>query len=594
MKLVHGIRMRAPLIFLACASLLAQSALSATATVTLPPEPMSIAQAEAAGRARALVESLPRGVVRHRAATHLAYRLMMRGDCPRALLVMNRELRHVADPIAVGGLITGALTGRDARCMAWVAARADAVIRIRSLREDRRSELRLRGQALFELVGQMERAAGMPPADAETLAIVPEALRYRQIALGDTILHVGISDAPTRLETLLVDRLWHYRNTPLQLRLARALARRAASEPGFFSRSGWVEVALALLAGGDREAALQILADARVRFMSLAGLEAEAALRAGDYERAASIFAANEWGTKSKSVYRLFETRPDLLIPFIEGQSVFGASSSPALDLVSLSEALDQAGHADGARRAAIAALARFSANGPGQNRRAQAFARTGDFEAANRLLADAMERPGREDPAHFRMAIVRGAALAGNLAQVDRAVAEAPAGLRDLLLVGALAAIARTRSPLFHALEDRLDSRIAEAPGLTVSTDALVAFAEAGMRTALLVSLAERLEPGREGAAAAILIAEAARRHGHGEAAAAIARAAEALLPRGPQADAELVELAGFYWRLGMTGKAISLAMRVSHPVGRVDAMTRALIPTRGESRAKLSFQTF
>lgn len=532
--------------------------------------------------------------MRHQAATHLAYRLMMRGDCPQALLIMNRELTGVADPTAVGGLITGALTGRDARCMAWVAARADAVIRSRSLPDDQQSELSVRGQSLFELVGQMTRAAEMPPADDGTLDIVPESLRHRDVVLGDLILHVELSDAPTRLETLLVDRLWHYRGTPLQLRLARALARRAASEPRFFSSSGWVEVALALLAGGHPEAAQQILVDARVRFMSLAGLEAEAALRLGDYERAASIFAANEWVTKSKSVYRLFGTRPDVLVPFIEGQSVFGASSSSALDLMSLSEALDRAGRPESAERAARAALTRFSADGPGQNRRAQALARTGDLEAAHRLLAGAMERPDREESGHFRIAIVRGAALAGNLAEMERAFADAPPGLRDLMLVSALAAIARTRSPIRHALEDRLESRIAEAGRLHVSTDAMVAFAQAGLRTPLLVSLVERLEQGRRGAAAAILIANAARRHGHDEAAVAIADVAEKLLPRGPEADAELVDLAEFYWKLGMTEKAISLAMRVSHPVGRVDAMTRALNPTRGESRAKLSFQTF
>ena len=33
---------------------------------------------------------------------------------------------------------------------------------------------------------------------------------------------------------------------------------------------------------------------------------------------------------------------------------------------------------------------------------------------------------------------------------------------------------------------------------------------------------------------------------------------------------------------------------MRVSHPVGQVDAVSRAFQPSRGESRTKLSFETF
>src|SRR5690349_21359448 len=115
-----------PWICLAAGLLLATSTLQASAT--FPPEPMSVTQVDALSRAQALVATMPRGVSRERAATIVAYRLMMRGDCALALPVLNRELRAVADLSAVDWLVTGALAGRDARCMAWVAARVDAVI----------------------------------------------------------------------------------------------------------------------------------------------------------------------------------------------------------------------------------------------------------------------------------------------------------------------------------------------------------------------------------------------------------------------------------------------------------------------------------
>ena len=555
---------------------------------------MDNVQRDAVGRATALVEEMPAGVARQQSATFIAYRLMMRGACPQALRVLNRELTRVADPTALGGLATGALTGRDARCMAWVAARIDAVLQGHSLNEAQRAELRLRGRTLFALVGQTTRAAGMPRANQTALEIVPDSLGSREFTVGGTSVIVGLSDAPTRLETLLLDRLWEYRRTPLQLALAQALAARAAGEPHFLSPSGWVEVALTLLAAGERDAAQQVLATAGVRFMSLAGLEAELALRRRDAEGAAALVAANDWGTKGKSVYRLIESRPDVLIPFIEGNRVFDGGTSAGLDLMALSAALDRTGHPAEAERAARAALTRFGENDPIQSSPARALARVGNVGAARSLLARALDQPGWEHPEHLRNGIVGGAALAGNLAEVERAIADAPEARRAMLLVSALAAVARTASPLRETLEDQLEARFDGTGGFDVSAETLVLFAQAGVRTRLLVALVRRLERGRQGAAAAIRFANAARQQGPRESAVAGAEAAETLLPEGPQADAELVGLAEFYWRLRLPQKAVALVRRISHPVGRVDAMTRALNPQHVEPRPRLSFVTF
>jgi len=579
-----------PWICVAAVSLLAASPLQASITLSL--EPMSVTQADALGRARALVEAMPGGISRQRAATFLAYRLMMRGDCSRALPLLNRELSQVADTTAVDGLVTGALTGRDARCMAWVAARVDAVVRRRSLPADLRSELRFRGQTLFQLVGRTTRAADMPPADDASLDTVPDSARNRELAVGDTVVHISLADPPTRRETVLLGRLWDFRGTPLQLGLAQRLARRAASEPESFSRSGRAEVALALLAGGQRQAAEQALVDGRVQFLSLAGLDAEVALRQRDYERAATIFASNAWGTKAKSVYEIIHNRPDLLTPFVG--TAIGTGPVPALDLMALSLALDRAGRMDDARRAAEAALSRFSPHGVEEEMRARALARTGDFQAARAVAARAKERPGLLDPNRLRMAIVLGAALAGNLAEVDRGLAEAPPEFRTLTLINALIAVPPTRSPMAGALEERFAADVAQASAVRLPMEAMAAFGAAGIQIPLVVSGLERLGPGRAAAAAAIRIANASRRNNHLEAAATIAEVAERLLPHGPQADAELVDLAEFYWTLGRPERAISLAMRVSHPVGRVDALSRSINPARGETRPRLTFESF
>lgn len=569
------------------------AACPALAQVTMPLERMDSMQIDAVARATALIEDMPAGVARQQSAVFIAYRLMMRGDCPNALPVLNRELTRVADPTALGGLVTGALTGRDARCMAWVAARVDAALRGGTLDQAQRAELRLRGHTLFALVGQTTRAATMPPADQTALEIVPEALRHRQIMAGNTVVDISFSDMPTRLETLLLDRLWAYRRTPLQLSFARALAARADSDPDFLSRAGWVEVALVLFGAGEREAAQRVLVAGRVRYMTLAGLEAELAYRGGDLERVVSLLAANDWGTKGNTLYRIFERQPALLVPYIEGDAIFSARPSEGVDLFSLVSWLDRAGQRESAELAARTALRRIGPDRHADARRAETVARIGDFQGARGLLHAAHVRE-EEGLWRFRVGIARSAALIGNRKELELVMADAPEGERNAILFGALAAIARTDSPLKELLQDRVEARLAATGGFGASADTIAEFARAGLRDHLLVALVQRLPRGREGAAAAIRIANAARQNGHRELAIAIAEAADALLPEGPQADAELVTLAEFYWRLRLPEKAVAMASRISHPVGRVDAMTRALVPRQVEARPQLSFVSF
>ena len=424
----------------------------------MPLERMASMQINAVARATALIEEMPAGVARQQSATFIAYRLMMRGDCANALPVLNRELTRVADPTALGGLVTGALTGRDARCMSWVAARVDAVLRGNSLDDAQRAELRLRGRTLFALVGQTARAAAMPPADQTALEIVPEALRRRQVLAGDTVVDISFSDMPTRLETLLLDRLWAYRRTPLQLGFARALAVRAGSDPDFFSRAGWVEVALVLFGAGDRDAAQRVLTVGDVRYMTLAGLEAELAYRRDDLARVVSLLAANDWGTEGTTRYRIFERQPSLLVPYIEGDAIFSARSTSGLNLFALVSWLDHAGQRESAERAARTALQRNDVNETDGAVRAQTLARIGDFQGARSLLAAAVVRE-EEGLWRFRVGIGRSAALVGNREELERVIADAPEGERNAILLGALAAIARTDGPLKELLQDRVEA---------------------------------------------------------------------------------------------------------------------------------------
>lgn len=573
---------------LLCLSLL--SAAPASAQVTLPPEPIDAMQLDAAARARALIEAMPDGAARHQAATFLAYRFMMRGNCPEALLVLNRELRGVTDATALGGLVTGALTGRDPRCMARVAARIDAVLRGGSLEDTARAELRFRGRTLFALAGQMNRAAGMPSADPAPLEIVPDEMRAFEFTAGNTIVHVSRADPPRRLQTLLLDRLWAYRRTPLELGLARALSARLPAERDFLTRAGWVEVAYVLFAAGDREAAQRVLTAGDVGYVSLAGLEAEVAWQNGDFERVAAIMAANDWGGEIGTLGKLFERRPSVLLPYVDTDTIFNAASREGFDLHALSSSLDRAGLRDSAERAARAAVGRSAENEYEKAPRAHSLARIGDFDGARRLLA-AAEAQKRNPLWPFRIGIARAAALRGNRAELDRAIAAAPDSERNAMLMSALAAVARTDPALRQDLEDRLEARYAAMGGFNVSEGDLAWLARAGVRTRLILTHVRRFERGRQGAAAALRIANAARIQGLRESALAIAEAAEALLPEGPQADAELVELADFYWRLGLPEKAIALATRISHRVGQVDAMTRALYPRHVEPPLRLSF---
>lgn len=71
------------------------------------------------------------------------------------------------------------------------------------------------------------------------------------------------------------------------------------------------------------------------------------------------------------------------------------------------------------------------------------------------------------------------------------------------------------------------------------------------------------------------------------------LAEAAEARLPDGPEADQEIVPLAAVYWKLSRPDKAKALVKRMSHPVGKVEVLARALDPMVGESQPQLSFIT-
>ena len=563
-------------------------------SVQIPLEPMSAFQKEALGTALTKVSAMPAGLDRDQAATFVAFRLMMRGDCPQALPIMKKYLVKVADPVAFGGLATGALTGRDPLCMGWVATRIETALSKAPLTDPQRAELRIRGQTMLMLAGQATRSYKMPAADFSDLDTVPESASQRELALEGLTVHISLSDAPRLRETLLINRLWDYRGTPLQLRLAKALEKRASAEPKFLTSPGWIEVALALLAAGERQSAERLMETTDVRYINGDGLVVEAALRQGDVQRTVELIAQGEWVTKSKTVSRLTESWPAAFIPYIEQPSMFGTDFNAKLDLISYSEALDRAGFPEAAERAARAALNIPDGDHYGRGRQAQALARLGYLEAARDLVRDAEQRPKIEDPYYVRLGVAKGAALAGNLDAAAAAIKAAPTAERDLILIDTLAAVGPVPSNVRDSLEQRLLRRLASGKPLVVSPEAMAEFARAGLRSELLTVPISRMERGRKNARLVTLLADLARQSGHRANAIVIAGLAEPLLPEGPQADAELVALADLYWKLSSPEKAAVIASRVSHQVGSIDALTRAFNPTRGENQPKLSFVTF
>lgn len=564
-------------------------------SVRLPPEPMSAVQKQALKDAVAKVSTMHGGLTRDQASTFIAFRLMMRGDCQQAFAVMTKYLGRVADPVALGGLATGALAGRDPRCMTWVAAKIETALSKAPLTDPQRAELRIRGQTMLMLAGQATRSYRMPAADFSKLDTVPESASQRELALEGLTVHIALGEAPRVRETLLINRLWDYRGTSLQLLLAKALEKRAAAEPKFLTSTGWIEVALILVAAGERDTAERLLEKTQIRYMNLAGLDVEAALRRGDIGRAVDLLARNAWGTKSKTAARLMARRPDVFIPYIDQQSIFGTDFDDKLALNSYSEMLDRAGFGEAAQQTERAAFKLADIAHYGRTRKAQALARLGEFDRARNLLREAEQQQQDDNPAYVRLGIAKGAALAGNLSETLAAIDMAPASQRDSMVIKTLAVISPISSNVRDALEQRLLLRAAASSDLPdVSPGAMAEFARGGMQPALMTSLIARLPRSRKNAQLATEIADQARQAGHRVTAQAIAESAEALLPDGPQADAELVTLADLYWKLGLSQRASALASRVSHPAGQIDALTRAFGPTRGETQPELSFVTF
>ncbi|MGL3820426.1 tetratricopeptide repeat protein [Sphingopyxis sp. R3-92] len=563
-------------------------------SVSLLLEPMSAFQKQAFKDALAKVSTMPEGLVRDQASTFVAFRLMMRGDCPQALPIMTKYLVKVADPVALGGLATGALTGRDPLCMRWVATRIETALTKAPLTDPQRAELRIRGQTMLMLAGQATRSYKMPAANFSDLDTVPESASMRELELEGLTVHISLGDAPRRRETLLINRLWDYRGTPLQLLLAKSLEKRAAVEPKFLTSTGWIEVALVLLGAGERRSAERLLETTGVRYINGEGLVVEAALRQGDIQHTVELIARGDWVTKGKTVSRLTESWPAAFIPYVEQPSMFGTDFNAKLGLISYSEALDRAGFPEAAERAARAALKIPDGDHYGRGRQAQALARLGHLEAARDLVREAEQRPKIEDPYYVRLGVARGAALSGNFDEAIMAIEAAPARERDHILVDTLAVVGSIPSNVRDSLEQRLLRRLGSGQPLAVSADAMVEFARAGLRPELLTGAISRMERGRKNARLVTQLADLARQSGHSANAIIIAGLAETLLPDSPQADAELVALADLYWKLSSPDKATAISSRVSHQVGSIDALTRAFNPARGENQPKLSFVTF
>lgn len=553
--------------------------------------------AAAQAEALALIAGMPQGLMRQQAATYLVRRLLYRGQCERALPILNRELIRLDDPDALGGIAIAVIAKRDARCMAWTAARLKAAAEEPGMPEQARAMLQMRATTLFNLVGQLSRAYAVGPVDSELLAVVPPELATRELKLDGLTVMVGISDAPSVYQLLLLEKLDAYGGTPLQGRLARYLAARAKHDPKLLTDSGWVEVGLVLLAEGDEGRAQQLLADAAVKLISLEGLRAEAALRRKEHAEALGIFARARWPVREKSYYRLIADSPELLIPYIDDDR-FWDESDAELDLASLSEALDAAKDPLSAERAARASVRhaeerKEGRNGRllGPNRHAQMLMRLGRVQEAQAVFAQATSR-GEYDPDMMRAFMAQGAMARGDGASVFSLLGDVRQGAQTWVLAKFLAEVPHAPADLRGQLAAKLKARAGAKPILSESM--IIDLAAAGAPADLMLALLEGDSASETSLSRTERAAMGAFVGGHAALARILADRAVVLRPPGRSGDASLLRMSRLFWLLDDPAMALRLARQVSHPFDKVAAVSQLISPRVQASRPKLSFETF
>lgn len=566
-------------------------AVSLAASAAAGPSDFAPGEEAAYREARAIHDRLPAGAERRDSSVYLAMRLLGRGRCAEALPILNRDMIGLKEPKPLSLVAILSAVSRDPRCTAWSAARLKAASEAGGMNAGELAMIRFHTATLFNLTGQYDRTAQLGAIDTEPLEFVPEELKGTTLRAGGLTIDISFANPPRAHQLLLIERLSFYRGTALHERLARALAARAKQEPAFFTQTGWVEVALALLEHKDPSAARQLLADGKVGLISLEGLEAEAAIRQKDYPAAARLLAATDWLTRDKTVSTLVELAPGTLLSSLDDDGLWGGRGD-WLRVTMLVESLDRHGDPAGAERAARAALRRFDGVPSAPNRKAMLHARLGEMAEARALLAEA-ERGRNSSPELVRMAIATGAALHGDSAAALAIIGEIDPAERGSALVELLTSAAPAPPEVRGRIERALEALIAGPQRVDIPREAILALAKAGASAGLLSRLSGLPATVEDRARLAVSVAWHAAHGADRETAHDLADRALGVA-EGPETDAHLVALARVYAKLGDMEAAIRVARRVAKPVARVAALTASMEDVHLDLIPKLSFETF
>lgn len=557
------------------------AAAAAAAVAAAGPGDLDPVEERAAAEALAQVRTMPRGREREVAAFALAFRLLERDQCQRALRVLNEELIADSDPSDLDSLALSAIEARDLRCMAWVAARVEASARRADLKPDVRAILKVRATTLFNVVGQLDRAVGGKAEVEPSLGYVPEADKRRSVVIDGLAIDIQFSDMPTVGEKLLLDQLDAYRGTPLFRRSLLDLAERAGPQPKLLSSGGWDEIAVLLAEAGEEAAAVELLAKVgNERHFTLDGLRAEVALRAKQYPRAAQLMAKAGYYGHVHQLYTLMREQPMALLPYLADEAAWEGPPNDVLHLASYSEALDRAGEPAAAEAAAREMLARAGRKGRAlaPNRSAQMASRLGRLAEARAQLQSPKAGGTGTDPLIIRRGIAVGLALRGDSETLFRFAAESPSRQRIWLLGEVLGKAVGARRDLLTSIAAQLAALLGQEPSAQVTPTWIETLARSGSGGAPLLGIVRNSRDRAKRGALALAAAQGAA-GARSDAAPALAEEARrqfgAAIP-----DRALQELARLYWYSGHGELALQAATLSRAPLARVLALTEIIRP--------------
>ena len=374
-------------------------------------------------------------------------------------------------------------------------------------------------------------------------------------------------------EQLLLEQLEAYRGTDFHRKALNSLAALAPKQPALLTPPGWAEVALGLLGLGDEMRARALLRGPAKDYFTFEGLQAELALRRGDYPAAAELMADGGYLLHDEQLYALMVMAPRALLPFLGDCAAWVGAPDDHLHIASYSEALDKAGAHRAAEAAAreMLARARMKDRTRASNRVAQLEARLGHLREASRQL----DAP-RDERGTILQGIVIGLALRGDGPALAATIEPLSPVTRTALLRDVRAGASGAPAPLRDWAAARLAAWLHGNPSQVVSAAWIAEAAKAGTDEKSLIAILRATDGRKSRAALALAAAGAAAEVGRNPSALALADEARRQIGDPKIVDETLVLLTRIYWSAGDGETAAALAARVRDPAEQVRAWTQ------------------